>query len=44
MEEWTWMEKQPDNKIKTERNQRRNERKRLTSGEMKDRWVERERK
>lgn len=33
MEEWTGMERQPDNKIKTERNQGRSKRKRLTSGE-----------
>lgn len=40
MEDWTGTERQPENKIKTERNQGRSERKRLTSGEMKNRGRE----
>lgn len=41
---WTWMERQPDNEIKTERNQGRSETKRLTSGEMKERERDRKKK
>lgn len=32
MEKWTWMERQPDNEIKTKRHHGRSERKRLTLG------------
>ena len=32
MEKWTWMERQPDNEIKTKRHQGRSDRKRLTLG------------
>ena len=35
MEEWTGMERRPENKIKTGRNQGRREKKRLTSGNSK---------
>lgn len=36
MEKWTRMKRQPENKIKMERNQGRSETNRLTAGEMKD--------
>lgn len=42
MVEWTGTKRQPDNKIKTERNQGRSDRKRLTSGKIKDRGREEE--
>lgn len=40
MEEWTGTERQPEKEIKTGRNQRGGKRKKLTSGEMKDRGRE----
>lgn len=36
MEKWTRMKRQPENKIKMERNQGKREINRLTAGEMKD--------